>query len=538
MAHRSKPNLLVPSRGAFGEVITGELTPQAQLAFGSVLPPELGTLTAVGASASAAVDASERQLKLSTGAATNHQAIFESVQPASYHAGQGALVRFTALFTTGVANSSQFVGVGDNSDGFFIGFQGTNFGVLRRTSGNPEVRTLSITTGADADGGTFTITLGDDGTKVITVGANDTLSEIARIIVEEDFTNVGTGWKAFHSDIDKGGSPQNSATVYFVAIAAEAKTGSFTVTDTGSSGVAGAIAAADVTGVAPTETFVVQADFNFDSLDGTGPVSSVIDFTKGNVYEIRYQWLGYGKIDFFIEDPDTGEFVLMHAIKYANSATTPSIAHPTLPLRAEVTNTSNNSDMIIRAGSIAGFTEGTKDTPSVTYHGVENSITLTDGTETPLLAIKNDLVFAGAINRNRIRFISVFVALRSQTGGQTDVVVFRARANCFLTSNHGAAATTTDFVSSDTTKGLNFTSSVARVDFTSDGIDISSLVKAGILQLSITLAGEGASDLFDLVNTVKDAFLAPSNYFVITAERISGSGNLDVDVSLNWQDIF
>jgi hypothetical protein len=525
-------DLNAPS-GAFGEVLTGELTPQVQLEFGTFIAPQLGTTTTVGASASAAIDTTNKVLKLQTGAATNSKAIFESVQPATYHPGQGSTIRFTTINSTGVTGSNQFAGVGDSSDGFFVGYQGEEFGVLRRVGGHPEIQTLTVTTAADAGGGDFTITFGDDGTSgAITVGAAATVSEIVEEIIETDFTNLG--WKAFHSDVDKA-TPQTTATVYFRAIESEVKSGSFTLNDV-DAGTAGTFAQS-VAGVAPTNNFIAQADFNIDNLDGTGEVQQTIDLTKGNVFEIRYQWLGFGKIDFFIEDPDTGLFALMHEIKYANTATSPSIFNPTLPLRAEVENTTNNTNVSLSIGSFAAFAEGTKKTPARTFLGASNSIALTDNTEIPVISLKNDLIFQGEENRIRVAINSASVSLAAQTGGQTAVVVFRARSNVFLTSDHGAASTTTNFVSFDVSKGWNFIISPVRIDTTSDGVDISTLVKAGVEQFAVSLGGEGANTVFDLGENFDDALLAPGTYFAITAERIAG-GNVDVDVAVNWSDIY
>ena len=56
---------------------------------------------------------------LSTGAAANSSAQILSKEPIKYNPGQGGLVRFTGIFTIGVANSTQLIGIGDSGDGYF-----------------------------------------------------------------------------------------------------------------------------------------------------------------------------------------------------------------------------------------------------------------------------------------------------------------------------------------------------------------------------------------------------------------------------------
>ena len=52
-----------------------------------------------------------------------------------YTPGMGLLVNFTAAFTQGVTGSTQLIGLGDELDGLFFGYNGATFGVLRRQNG-------------------------------------------------------------------------------------------------------------------------------------------------------------------------------------------------------------------------------------------------------------------------------------------------------------------------------------------------------------------------------------------------------------------
>ena len=121
------------SRGAFGELIHAELTPQIQVKFPYLVNPrKLTTTTANGGTATIA----DSMMNIQTSTAVNGACTVVSKDVINYHAGQGVRIRFTAAFTLGRASSSQEVGYGDATDGFFFGYSGATFGVIRRTNGN------------------------------------------------------------------------------------------------------------------------------------------------------------------------------------------------------------------------------------------------------------------------------------------------------------------------------------------------------------------------------------------------------------------
>jgi hypothetical protein len=60
----------------------------------------------------------------------------------------------------------------------------------------------------------------------------------------------------------------------------------------------------------------------------------ILDQTKGNVYEINFQYLGFGNSTFNIEDSETGKFTTFHNIKNANSRTTTVLKNPNVSVLA------------------------------------------------------------------------------------------------------------------------------------------------------------------------------------------------------------
>lgn len=371
---------------SFGEVAVAEPTPIVQLQFAYNINEKLATTRLNGGSASV----SGGLLSLSTGASANREATLLSHRPIKYSSGEGGKVMFTALYTTGAADSTQWLGIGTPSDGFFFGFNGTAFSILRRQGGAPETRILTVST-KSSTAEDITITLNSDAlaTVAVTDGADTTVT--ANEIAAADYSGVGPGWVA-HS---------MGSTVIFTSFEASAQGGTYTLS---SASTAVGTFALGVTGATPTETVVALADWSEGSLPFT------LDPTKGNVFMIQYQWLGFGMITYLIENPDTGRFIPVHKIKYANSAVIPSLNNPSLPLCAVVKNAANTSDIVLKSSSMAGFTEG-----KIESHVPPSSISANKAaigtSETPVLSIHNHTIYQGVLNRVEVDILALSISV-------------------------------------------------------------------------------------------------------------------------------
>lgn len=139
------------------------------------------------------------------------------------------------------------------------------------------------------------------------------------------------------------------------------------------------------------------------------------DPTKGNVYQIRFQWLGYGEIQFSIENPETGGFVLVHRIQYANAHVNTSIRNPTLPIHASSTNTKNSTDVVLMTPSAMAFVEGKVENPTPLHPfalpRVREAAKATITTQTSIVTLKSLATWQSVTNRvrSRIRGLSAAV---------------------------------------------------------------------------------------------------------------------------------
>lgn len=121
---------------AFGDLRSAPMHPQFQGSFEyTVDNTELLTNTEVNGGTVTQADA---MAVVGTSTTTASTAMLKTRRHARYKAGLGGLARFTALFTTGVAGTEQYIGIVDTTgsgaafkNGFAVGYDGANFGFHR-----------------------------------------------------------------------------------------------------------------------------------------------------------------------------------------------------------------------------------------------------------------------------------------------------------------------------------------------------------------------------------------------------------------------
>lgn len=89
------------------------------------------------------------------------------------------------------------------------------------------------------------------------------------------------------------------------------------------------------------ETPVLQANWNGDKLDGSGPSGITLDLTKAQILWMDLEWLGVGsvRVGFIIN----GQFIVCHTFQHANIIASTYITTASLPLRYEIENTDETS---------------------------------------------------------------------------------------------------------------------------------------------------------------------------------------------------
>ncbi len=260
---------------------------------------------------------------------------------------------------------------------------------------------------------------------------------------------------------------------------------------------------------------VAQAGWD-DPCDGSdGSNMPEIKFNTGNVFEISYQFLGYGAVNFSIENPETGEFQIVHTLKYANTAIVPFLSNPVLPFSAQITNSATIVNQTLSLASCALFVEG-----MLKRTGILNSFTNTKAIELKdgnlnILSIRNNPTLIGATKTNRSQVFPKMLSLAVING------VANSSATIYLTMNATVTAPTFINLGDD---GKVLTSIVAT--------DVAGTVVAdGQVLLALSM-GVNMRQVIYLTDFENDLFLNPSDVLTISATTTSAGTAANVLVSL------
>ena len=373
----------------FGEVITAELTPVVQADFVYGINANLFSSTVTG---SGTATSTNQMGVASTTAAATSSSLIQSLRRAKYRAGEGLISRFTAQFTAGAANSTQTAGMRNaDIDGWFIGYNGTQFGIMYRRNG--------------------------------------------------------------------------------------------------------------------VDTWIAKSSFNLDKLDGTGVSGVNLDPTKLNIFQLSIGYLGARGCVFSVLSPITGYWVNFHDYSFHNvlSSQTQSI-NPTMTFGIQAINTTNNTNIVVRCGSVGVFIVGKRERIGSTY-GVNNfkSVATTD---TNIVTVRNNTTINGVTNQSQIRIRSLSVSTVAAVP-----VVFKLIKNTTL---GGVPAYT----------NIDATNSCAAFDVAG------TTVTGGNTQFNTTIGANGNA-FIDL--TEFDIFLAQNETLTCTAAAISGAAANHV-VAINWNE--
>lgn len=84
------------------------------------------------------------------------------------------------------------------------------------------------------------------------------------------------------------------------------------------------------------DTRVVQASWNLDKMDGTGPSGVTLNFTQTQIMVVDFEWLGVGRVRMGWNI--NGITYYCHQFNHANSQSLVYMSTPNLPVRYEISN--------------------------------------------------------------------------------------------------------------------------------------------------------------------------------------------------------
>lgn len=480
-------------RGAFGELVTTELTPRVQIdAIYGVLDTDVETFSSGTGSSTTATNGC---FVVDSGTGLYGYGTIRSMRLTRYRPGEGLRARFTAAFEPGVASYISGAGLFTATDGIWVGYKGTAFGFTRRIAGAAEIRTLTVTVGATG-AGTIAITLNGVATNVV-IGGALSAAATAQTIAATTFA----GWRV----------EAIGAVVTWVSTSVQAMAGAFTF----AAGATGATATGPTQVLAgssndTTTGFVAQAAWNIDTLDGSNSASNpsgmTLDASKLNVYQIVYPYLGAGPILLMVMSPTTGRFLPVHRVQYPGTALIPSQTNPTYRVGWFSASEGSTTSKKVYGASGAIFVEGALGDIRNPFAAARTATSVS--AEVALIGVRNGLTFKSKVNQREMRPQTASIAVAG-----TRPAVIRVYYGAILSGVPSwAAADANSAMSVESTNGLT--------------------VSGGQLVTALSVQGGSGRDI-DLAKL--GLRLEPGEALLITGQISGGSGN-DISVAVNWQE--
>lgn len=382
---------------SFGSVDSAQETPVVQVGFYYSLGSKVTADNESGATSTVV----SNELNCATGTTANAHATVRSKRSLIYKPGQGAIAKYTARFTTGIASNIQQAGFLSPIDGAGFGYNGTAYGTFHKHGGEHELRNLEITAAATGTESLTIVVNGDSHTFDVTNGtvqhnANEAELELIDNVDDWDFQQVDDNIISFHH---KDG----------------AESGTYSFTNNSAGTCAGTWSQLNA-GVTATTDWTAQASWNEDA----SPFS--IDPTKGNVFKTTFQYLGYGNIEYSILDPDSSDFVVVHRVKWANNNVATLFSNPSMPIGWNAESQGSTTDITVYAGSGSAFIQGYNiitEQPRAT----QNQVTGVSTTLLNILSIQNRLIFGSVGNHAEV--IPTLLAVSTDSTKGVEIAVYK-----------------------------------------------------------------------------------------------------------------
>jgi hypothetical protein len=385
------------NQSAFYEELMVQNTPVVQLQFPYRLLPNYTTtsLSGLSTSGSGTVTQGTGMALIRTGTTANSASVLASRSRLTYRPGQGLVGYFSALFTAGVLNNTQIIGIGNAVNGFFFGYNGTSFGILYR-----------------------------------------------------------------NNSID---------------------------------------------------TWIPQASWNGDVMNGSGESGITLDPIDGNVYKIQYHWLGFGIVKFYIANPNDGEFILVHSLRLLNTNLVPIITNGSVQLLGATYNIGGGtSDVIVRTASMMGAVEGKTSIMTNARNAYVSSINQNSGGISSFLTVRNKFTYASTAANNQTMIYPDTLSLYNNSFSEMRVTIF-------LNTTH--TYTYTDVPNTNN-------NSVAQVSNTINIVNTGALIYFAVIQ-------PGKQEF--LIDLSKFGIrLAPGESITVAAQR--RTGNVIMNGCLSWTE--
>jgi len=486
--------LIDTGKGSFGEQLVATPYPTAQGDFVSNINPQVFVTASLGGTAT--VTHANGIVTASCGTTASGSATVSLRRNVKYRPGQLSECRFTAIFDEGVADTNQKAGVGNGRSGYYVGYQGTEYGFFHEYNGQRRIQQFEITSAGSANED-VTITLNGEAT-TFTMNPGGSTTAAASIIASQSYTDLIPGWQ----------TEAQGSSIYFVAEKSVEANGTYSF---GTTGTTTATVTNFLSASSPTVDFTPQASWNIDPLNGSGTSRMVINPQKGNVYAITFQYLGFGNAVLLVEDPEVGTPVPVHMVQNANSRVETVLDDPNMNGEWTSENWGSGTEVAVKGASIATFTNGLVRSEI----GVKNSELVTKSHagnqgEVLLAAYRADRLAFGRASNGEVTFLAISAGTEV-----TSPVLVRIRRN-------------PDFTTTPSWSKFDANESIVSLSTTG-------AVSGGNIVTTVVVPG-GGSIQETLIPF--DVNMNTGDVYAVTVQSLKASSSAaNTHVSLNWSEL-
>nr|NDG05948.1 hypothetical protein [Oxalobacteraceae bacterium] len=326
---------------------------------------------------------------------TGSYALLRSRRFNTFKPGQTFMARWFAKFDTARANISQRLGVQNQENSYYFGYNGTQFGVLHSYNGRAPIYRITVNSYSGAQ--TVTIVL-NSVTYTVSISAGLTTGQVANQISNANFGGL---WLASDKD--------NTVELLYTGTLGPLG-GTFSISGAGT--FSGSISQDQAGVVATNNWFYDGTDFNMPAW---------FDGQLYNQYQVKYSWAG---INFFVLNPSTGQYELFYQLIWAGSASATQlpVSNPAFKIAALALNSGSGTGVTIDVASMMSGLEGITNRNSYTGAIATTKTTLTQNVLHHLLSIQNPYTWSNTINTIET-LLNDFVAT-TQCNDPTEVYLY------------------------------------------------------------------------------------------------------------------
>lgn len=303
-----------------------------------------------------------------------------------FRPGESLIGRWLTKFDTPAVGTIQRIGLQNQESGYYIGYNGETFGILRVHGGQVPIYRVTVTSYTGAQ--TVTLTL-NGVAYTINVLAGETTGQVAQQICLKDY---GSAWIC----------NQRDNTVDFLYAGAPGHlSGTFSIS---SSGTMVASVAMVRDGVAVTNTW-------YGSSDGFSKPSWLIPGNY-NSYAIKYLWAA---VAFYAINPNTGQYEKIFSI---GTTDTLPVANPTFKAASLAYNTGGSTPVTVSTAAMMLGVEGVEALVTNTRTAAVTHSTLASGSLWHLMSVQNPYTYDGKINTRAINALDLTVSFQCNDPSQ------------------------------------------------------------------------------------------------------------------------